>query len=113
MAVRQKTQVLEIARKQFEDFGLPADIEYKNYLAIVGPKEALCVRSVKRSFKAWKYITHALKIRHPELFVKPEPKPETKPMPKSEPKPATPKAPKPAPKKAVVKPAVKPAVKKD
>jgi len=104
MAVRQKAQVLEIARKHFEDFGLPADIEYKNYLAIVGPREALCVRSVKRSFKAWKYITHALKIRHPELFVKPEPKPE--------PKPVTPKVPTPAPK-AAVKPAVKPAVKKD
>ena len=72
-------------------------------MAIVG-RNACCVITIKRSFKAWKYLTHALKSNYPELSA---PKPEPKP------KPVTPKAPKPTPKKAAVKPAVKPAVKKD
>jgi len=103
MAVRQRKAVLEKAYQHFKDFGLPLDIGQKEYMAIVG-RNACCVITVKRSFKAWKYLTHALKSNYPELSA---PKPEPKP------KPVTPKAPKPAPKKAAVKPAVKPAVKKD
>jgi hypothetical protein len=100
MAVRVKKTVLDIAYKHFSEFGLPLNIEYKAYASIVGPKEALSAPSVKRSFKAWKYVLHALKKNYPDLVKK------------SEPKPAPPKAPKPAPK-AAVKPAVKPAVKED
>lgn len=107
MAFRQRHAVLEKAYKHFSEFGLPLTIQHKEYMAIVGAKEALCVISIKRSFKAWKYLTHALRIQYPELSApKPEPKPEPKPVLK----PVTPKAPKPAPK-AAVKPA--PAVKKD
>lgn len=104
MAVRKKQAVLDLALKHFKEFNLPLDIDYKSYSSIVGIKDAIHPMSVKRSFKAWKYLTHALKVRHPELLKKPEPKPV--------PKPVTPKEPKPAPKVAV-KPAVKPAVKKD
>ena len=67
-------------------------------MAIVG-LDACCVITVKRSFKAWKYLTHALRINYPELSA-----------PKPEPKPVTPPAPKP---KAAVKPAPKPAVKEE
>jgi hypothetical protein len=103
MAVRQRQAVLEKTYQHFKDFGLPLDIGQKEYMAIVG-RNACCVITVKRSFKAWKYLTHALKSNYPELSA---PKPEPKPTP------VTPKAPKPTPKKAAVKPAVKPAVKKD
>jgi len=85
MAVRQKQAVLDIAYKHFKEFGLPLDIEYKSYLDIVGPKEALHAISVKRSFKAWKYLLHALKLKHPELGKKPEPAPAPKPAPEPEP----------------------------
>jgi len=104
MAVRQRQTVLEKASKHFKDFELPLSIQHKEYMAIVG-KEACCVITIKRSFKAWKYLIHALGIHYPELTApKPEPKPE--------PKPVAPKAPKPT-SKATGKPAVKPAVKKD
>ena len=105
MAMRQKQAVLDLALKHFEEFGLPLDIDFKTYTTIVGPREAIHAMSVKRSFKAWKYLTHALRINYPELSApKPEPKPE--------PKPVTPPAPKQTPK-ASVKPAPKQAVKKD
>lgn len=81
MAVRQKQKVLDIAYGHFKEFGLPLDIEYKSYQTIVGPHEALHAISVKRSFKAWKYLLHALKVKHPELAAKPEPKPAPKPAP--------------------------------
>jgi hypothetical protein len=105
MAVRQRQAVLEKTYQHFKDFGLPLNIQQKDYMTIVG-RNACCVITVKRSFKAWKYLIHALKSNYPELTA-------PKPKPKPEPKPVTPKAPKPTPKKAAVKPAVKPAVKKD
>ena len=108
MAMRQKQAVLNLALKHFEEFGLPLDIDFKTYTAIVGPREAIHAMSVKRSFKAWKYLLHAVNINLRQQA----PKPEPKVVPKPEPKPVTPKAPKPAPK-AAVKPAIKPAVKKD
>lgn len=92
MAVRQKQKVLDTAYTHFKEFGLPLDIEYKSYVNIVGPKEALHVISVKRSFKAWKYLLHALKIKHPDLREKaPAPKPTTpKPAPKPKAAPSKP-----------------------
>ena len=83
MAVRQKQLVLETAYKHFKEFELPLDIDYKSYMNIVGPKEAIHAISVKRSFKAWKYLTHALKLKHPDLGRKPEPAPAPKPAPKA------------------------------
>jgi len=100
MAIRQKQAVLDLAIKHFKEFELPLDIDFKSYTSIVGPAEAIHAISVKRSFKAWKYLTHAVRIKCPELVNKPKPKP------------APSKAPKPAPKVAV-KPAVRTAVKKD
>tara|TARA_A200000159_G_scaffold164125_1_gene192579 strand:- start:366 stop:710 length:345 start_codon:yes stop_codon:yes gene_type:complete len=114
MAVRQKQAIIDKAVKHFSDFNLPLTIDYKSYAQIIG-REAISPISVKRSFKAWKYLTHALKLRHPELGKAPTPKPAPKPAPEPAPEPKSvpkPKAPKPAPKVAV-KPAVKPAVKKD
>ena len=83
MAVRQKAKVLEIAHGHFKDFGLPLDIEYKSYVNIVGSNEALHAISIKRSFKAWKYLLHALKLKHPELAATPEPAPKPAPKPKA------------------------------
>lgn len=79
MAVRQKQKVLDIAYKHFKDFELPIDIEYKSYVDIIGAKDAVHAISVKRSFKAWKYLLHALKLKHPELMEAPKPKPAPKP----------------------------------
>ena len=92
MAVRQKQKVLDTAYTHFKEFGLPLDIEYKSYVNIVGPKEALHVISIKRSFKAWKYLLHALRIKHPDLREKaPTPKPTTpKPAPKPKAAPSKP-----------------------
>jgi len=81
MAVRQKKLVLDTAYKHFKEFELPLDIDYKSYMNIVGPKDAIHAISVKRSFKAWKFLTHALKLKHPELGKKPEPVPAPKPAP--------------------------------
>ena len=81
MAVRQKQLVLETAYKHFKEFELPLDIDYKSYMNIVGPREAIHAISVKRSFKAWKYLLHALKLKHPDLGKKPEPAPAPKPAP--------------------------------
>lgn len=86
MAVRQKQKVLDIAYKHFKDFELPLDIEYKSYVDIIGAKDAVHPISVKRSFKAWKYLLHALKKHHPELMKKPEPAPEPAPKPAPKPK---------------------------
>jgi hypothetical protein len=100
MAIRQKQAVLDIAIKHFTEFGLPLDIDYKSYAAIVGPREAIHPKSVKRSFKAWKYLVHAVRLKCPELVEKPKPKPAPSEVPKPEPE-------------VTVKPAVRPAVKKD
>jgi|TARA_S200002703_G_scaffold127427_1_gene114056 hypothetical protein len=81
MAVRQKQLVLDTAYKHFKEFELPLDIDYKSYMNIVGPKDAIHAISVKRSFKAWKFLTHALKLKHPDLGKKPEPAPAPKPAP--------------------------------
>ena len=89
MGVRAKTTIVEKAAKHFKEFELPLDIEYKSYLTIVGPKEAVSAIQVKRSFKAWKYLLLAVKKYHPELMA-------PKPAPKAAPKPAS----KPAPKAA-------------
>ena len=95
MAGRQKQLVLDTAYNHFKDFELPLDIDYKSYMNIVGPKEAIHAISVKRSFKAWKYLLHALKLKHPELGKKPEPAPAPKPAPKAKeaPKPSSKAAP--------------------
>jgi len=101
MAVRQRQAVLEKAAKHFKEFELPLSIQQKEYMAIVG-RDACCVITVKRSFKAWKYLTHALRINYPELSApKPEPKPEPKPVITKAPKPTPIAAVKPAPKQAV------------
>ena len=79
MAVRQKQKVLDIAHEHFKKHNLSLDVDYKTYMAKVGPTEALHAISVKRSFKAWKYLLHALKLKHPELMEAPKPKPAPKP----------------------------------
>ena len=98
MAIRQKKTVLDLAVKHFTEFGLPLDIDYKSYATIVGPAEAIAPMSVKRSFKAWKNLVHAVRVKCPELVNKPVPAPEPIKPPKPEPK-------------ASGKPAAKPAVK--
>ena len=90
MAVRQKQLVLDTAYRHFKEFELPLDIDYKSYMNIVGPKEAIHAISVKRSFKAWKYLLHALKVKHPDLGKKAEPAPAPKPAPKAKVAPAAP-----------------------
>lgn len=95
MAVRVKKTVLETAYKHFKEFELPLDIDYKSYSLIIG-KGAIHSMTVKRSFKAWKYLTHALRVNYPELSA---PKPAPKPAPTPKAKPAVSKpAPKAAPK---------------
>ena len=96
MAVRQKQKVLDIAHAHFKEHKLPLDVDYKTYMAKVGSADAIHAISVKRSFKAWKYLTHALKLRHPELGKAPTPKPAPKPAPEPAPEPKSvpkPKAP--------------------
>ena len=80
MAVRVKKTVLETAYKHFKEFELPLDIDYKSYSLIIG-RGSIHPMTVKRSFKAWKYLTHALRVKYPELSVpKPAPKPEKNPV---------------------------------
>lgn len=79
MAVRQKQKVLDIAHAHFKEHKLPLDVDYKTYMAKVGSADAIHAISVKRSFKAWKYLLHALKLKHPELMESPKPKPAPKP----------------------------------
>ena len=95
MAVRQKQKVLDIAYAQFKKHGLALDIDYKEYARVVGSQDALHAISVKRSFKAWKYLVHALKVKHPDLGKKPEPAPAPKAAPKAKeaPKPSSKAAP--------------------
>jgi hypothetical protein len=109
MSVRVKQAVIDKGYKHFKEFILPLDIDYKSYLAIVG-RDALDPITIKRTFKAWKYVTHALRLNYPELSKAPVPEPKSVPTPEPTPKPAP--VPKPAPK-ASGKPAAKPAVKKD
>ena len=90
MAVRQKQKVLDIAYEQFKVHGLPLTIDYKEYARIVGSQDALHAISVKRSFKAWKYLLHALKVKHPDLGKKAEPAPAPKPAPKAKVAPTAP-----------------------
>ena len=97
MGVRAKTTIVEKAAKHFKEFELPLDIEYKSYLTIVGPKEAVSAIQVKRSFKAWKYLLLAVKKYHPELMA-PKPAPKPAPKAKAAPKPSSKPAPKAAPK---------------
>ena len=97
MTMRHKKTVLDKAIKQFKEFGLPLDIDYKSYTGIVGATEAIDPVSIKRSFKAWKYITHAVRVSCPELANKPEPVPE----PVKPPKPASKASGKPTAKTAV------------
>ena len=82
MAVRQKQKILDTVYKHFIDFELPVDIDYKAYVAIVGAKEAVHPISVKRSFKAWKYIIHSLKTKHKDFGVVPTVTAPTPPAPK-------------------------------
>ena len=82
MAVRQKQQVLDMAYEHFKEFELPLDIDYRAYVSIVGARNAIHPISVKRSFKAWKYVLHALKITHKDLSVKPVIVPAPPPAPK-------------------------------
>jgi hypothetical protein len=100
MAVRQKQKVLDTIYAHFKEFELPLDIEYKNYAAIVGAREAVHAISVKRSFKAWKYILHALKKNYPDLLEEPKPEPAPKPALKPAPKPKAPSKPATAEKKS-------------
>ena len=79
MAVRQKQKVLDIAHEHFKKHNLSLDVDYKTDKDKVGPADALHAISVKRSFKAWKYLLHALKLKHPELMEAPKPKPAPKP----------------------------------
>jgi len=79
MAVRQKQKVLDIAYGHFKEHKLPLDVDYKTYMAKVGSADALHAISVKRSFKAWKYLLHALKLKHPDLMEAPKPQPAPKP----------------------------------
>jgi len=81
MAVRQKQKVLDIAYAHFKEHKLPLDVDYKTYMAKVGSADALHAISVKRSFKAWKYLLHALKLKHPDLMEAPKPAPKPKAAP--------------------------------
>lgn len=87
MYIRQKTKVLDELSQQFKEFNIPLDIEYKSYASMVGPRKALSVIGVKRSFKQWKYLLIALGKHCPELKapkatpVKEVPKPKEAPKP--------------------------------
>ena len=85
MAVRQKQKVLDIAHAHFKEHKLPLDVDYKTYMAKVGSADAIHAISVKRSFKAWKYLLHALKLKHPDLMEAPKPKAKPAPMRKAAP----------------------------
>ena len=102
MGLRVKRTVLELAAQHFKEFNLPLTIEYKDYVAIVGTKMALDAISVKRSFKKWSVLLHALRKHYPELAETPKPAPAPKPA--AAPKAAPAKsAPAPKPKAAPVK----------
>ena len=100
MGLRAKQTVLQQAAQQFKEFNLPLTIEHKEYVSIVGPTMAVNAISVKRSFKKWSILLHALRKHYPELAEQPKPTSAPKPAPK----PAA--APKAAPAKSA--PASKP-----
>lgn len=79
MGLRAKRTVLEIASQQFKEFRLPLTIDHKDYVAAVGPKMAISATSVKRSFKKWNVLLHALRKHYPELVEPPKPVPVPKP----------------------------------
>jgi hypothetical protein len=97
MGLRVKRTVLEIAAQHFKEFNLPLTIEHKDYVAAVGTKMAVNAISVKRSFKKWSVLLHALRKHYPELAE--APKPALAPKPAAAPK-AAPAKPAPAPKAA-------------
>lgn len=102
MGLRAKQTVLQQAAQHFKEFKLPLTIEHKEYVAIVGSKMAINAVSVKRSFKKWSVLLHALKKHYPELVEQPKPAPAPKPA--AAPKAAPAKsAPAPKPKAASVK----------
>ena len=102
MGLRVKRTVLELAAQHFKEFNLPLTIEHKDYVATVGTKMALDAISVKRSFKKWSVLLHALRKHYPELTETPKPAPAPKPA--AAPKAAPAKsAPAPKPKAAPVK----------
>ena len=104
MGLRAKRTVLEIAAQHFKEFNLPLTIEHKDYVATVGAKMAVNAISVKRSFKKWSVLLHALRKHYPELAEAPKPTPAPKPA--AAPK-AAPAKPAPAPKKAAAEPVEK------
>ncbi len=69
MSVRQRKKALDTVYTHFKEFELPLDIEYKSYQTIIG-RNALSALSVRRHFRAWKYLLHALKGSHPDLLTK-------------------------------------------
>lgn len=97
MGLRAKRTVLEMASQHFKEFGLPLTIDHKDYVVAVGSKIAISAISVKRSFKKWSVLLHALRKHYPELVEAPKPAPAPAPAPKSA---AAPKA---APAKPVKK----------
>ena len=97
MGLRAKRTVLEMASQHFKEFGLPLTIDHKDYVVAVGSKIAISAISVKRSFKKWSVLPHALRKHYPELVEAPKPAPAPAPAPK----PAA--APKAAPAKPVKK----------
>lgn len=84
MGLRAKKTVLEMASQHFKEFGLPLTIDHKDYVAAVGSKIAISAVSVKRSFKKWSVLLHALRKHYPELVEasKPVPAPAPAPAPK-------------------------------
>ena len=97
MGLRAKRTVLEMASQHFKEFGLPLTIDHKDYVVAVGSKIAISAISVKRSFKKWSVLLHALRKHYPELVEAPK----LAPAPAPAPKPAA--APKAAPAKPVKK----------
>jgi len=100
MGLRAKQTVLGQAAQHFKEFKLPLTIDHKEYVAIVGSKMAINAISVKRSFKKWSVLLHALKKHYPELVEKPAPAPKPAVAPKAAPAKS---APAPKPKAASVK----------
>jgi len=90
MGLRAKKMVLEVAYEQFKEFDLPLTIEYKKYVEVVGAKMAISVPSVKRSFKKWSILLHALRKHYPDLVKAPKPAPAPKPAAAPEVAPAKP-----------------------
>lgn len=100
MGIRNRRAVLEIAVQHFTEFKIPLNVDYKEYVAIVGKQMALKTTSVKRSFKRWPILLKAVGKAMPPAPPKPAPKPAAKPAPevKAPAKPATVTKPKVAPK---------------